>query len=160
MKNKNKSNGIVYKIRNFLDRKILTHLYNSFVFPYLIYGVKVGGNTNAVHLDPIFKIQRKVVRTITFCHYLAHREPIFDDRNILNFSNLVVHRIGLMMFKYSKDLVPLPIVELFTRNYEFQITTLDKVNYFILQLAEMKRSTKHLHFMALEFGTTYQRKFQ
>ena len=23
------------------------------------------------------------------------------------------------MFKYSKDLVPLPIVELFTRNYEF-----------------------------------------
>ena len=24
-----------------------------------------------------------------------------------------------MMFKYSKDLVPLPIVELFNRNYEF-----------------------------------------
>ena len=24
-----------------------------------------------------------------------------------------------MMFKYSKVLVPLPIVELFTRNYEF-----------------------------------------
>ena len=39
--------------------------------------------------------------------------------NILNFNNLVVHRICLMMFKYSKDLVPLPIiVELFTRNYE------------------------------------------
>ena len=58
-----------------------------------------------------------------------------------------------MMFKYSKDLVSLPIVELFTRNYEFH-------NHFILQLAEMKRSTKHLHFMALEFGTTYQQKFQ
>ena len=24
-----------------------------------------------------------------------------------------------MMFKYSKDLIPLPIVDLFTRNYEF-----------------------------------------
>ena len=24
-----------------------------------------------------------------------------------------------MMFNYSKDMVPLPIVELFTRNYEF-----------------------------------------
>ena len=33
------SNGILYKIRNFLDRKTLTHLYNSFVFPYLIYVV-------------------------------------------------------------------------------------------------------------------------
>ena len=120
MKNKiAKSNGILYKIRNFLDRKTLTHLYNSFVFPYLIYGVEVWSNTNAVHLDPIIKIQKKVVRTITFSHYLAHTEPIFDSLNILNFSNLVVHRIGLMMFKYSKNLVPLPIVELFTRNYEF-----------------------------------------
>ena len=114
-----KSNGILYKIRNFLDRKTLSHLYNSFVFPYLIYGIEAWGNTNAVHLDPIIKIQKKIVRTITFSHYLAHTEPIFDTLNILNFNNLVVHRISLMMFKYSKDLVPLPIVELFTRNYEF-----------------------------------------
>ena len=79
MKNKiAKSNGILYKkIRNFLDRKTLSHLYNSFVFPYLIYGIKVWGNTNAVHLDPIIKIQKKIIRTITFSHYLAHTEPIF-----------------------------------------------------------------------------------
>ena len=97
---------------------------------------------------------------ITFSHYLAHTEPIFDTLNILNFSILVAHRIGLMMFKYSKDLVPLLLVKLFTRNYEFQITIPDKVGNFILQLAEMKRSTKHLHFMVLEFETTYQQKFQ
>ena len=47
-----------------------------------------------------------------------------------------------MMFKYSKNLVPLPIVELFARNYELHITILDKANRFILQLAETKRSTK------------------
>ena len=82
----------------------------------MIYGVEVGGNTNAVHLDPIIKIQKKIVRTITFSHYLVNTEPIFDTLNSFFF---VVHRIGLMMFKYSKDLVPLPIVELFTRNYEF-----------------------------------------
>ena len=64
MKNKiAKSNGILYKIRNFLDRKTLSHLYNSFVFPYLIYGIEVWGNTNAVHLDPIIKIQKKIVGT-------------------------------------------------------------------------------------------------
>ena len=67
MKNKiAKSNSILYKIRNFLDRNTFTHLYNSFVFPYLIYGIEVWGNTNAVHLDPIIKIQKKIVRTITF----------------------------------------------------------------------------------------------
>ena len=106
MKNKiAKSNGILYKIRNFLDRKTLTHLYNSFVCPYLIYGIEVWGNTNAVNLDVIIKIQKKVVRTITFLHYIAHTEPIFDTLNILKFNNLVVHRFFLMMFKYSKDMV-------------------------------------------------------
>ena len=76
--------------------KTLTHLYNSFVFTYLIYRVEVWGNTNAVHLDPIIKIQKKIVRAIKFSHYLAHTEPIFDTLNILTFSNLVVHRIGLI----------------------------------------------------------------
>ena len=71
------SNSILYKIRNFLDRKTLTHLYNSFVFPYLIYEVEVWGNTNDLHLDPIIKIQKKVVRTIPFSHYIAHTESIF-----------------------------------------------------------------------------------
>ena len=116
MKNKiAKSNSILYKIRNLLDGKTLTHLYNSFVLPYEI---EVWGNTNAVHLDPLIKIQKKIVRTITFSHYLAHTIPIFDTLNILNFNNLVVHIICLMMFKHSKELVPLPIVKLFTRNYE------------------------------------------
>ena len=43
-------NGILYKIRNFLDRKTLTHLYNSFVLPYLIYGIEVWGNTNVTNV--------------------------------------------------------------------------------------------------------------
>ena len=70
-----KSSGILYKIRNLLDRKTLTHLYNSFVFPYVIYGAEIWSNTNAVPLDAIIKIQKKIVRTITFLHYLAHTEP-------------------------------------------------------------------------------------
>ena len=53
-----KSNGILYKVRNFLDIKTLTHLYNSFVFPYLTFRVEVWGNPNAVHLDPTIKIQK------------------------------------------------------------------------------------------------------
>ena len=36
----------------------------------------------------------------------------------------------------------------------------DKANRFMLQLADTKRSTKLLHFMASEFGITYLQKFQ
>ena len=62
------------------------------------------------------------------------------------------------MFKYSKDLVPLPIVELFTRNYEFH-------NHFTRQSQSLHTAVgrneaiyKTLHFMALEFGITYLQK--
>ena len=52
MKNKiAKSNGILYKIKNLLDRKTWPRLNNLFVCPYLIliYRVEVWGNTNAVY---------------------------------------------------------------------------------------------------------------
>ena len=42
----------------------------------------------------------------------------------------------------------------------FTITVPDKANRFILQLAETKRSIKHLHFMAYEFRITYLQKSQ
>ena len=159
MKNKiAKSNGILYKIRIFLDRKTLAHLCNSFVFPYLIYGIEVWDKTIVVHLDPIIKIQKKIVRTITFSHYLTNTEPIFDTLNTLNFNNLVLHRISLMMFKYSKDLVPLLIVELFTRNYEFHNHFTSQSQSLHTAVGRNKAIYKHLHFMALEFGITYPQK--
>ena len=89
-----------------------------FVLTSMVHVALSQTRVNIEHLDPIIKIQKRFVRTITFSHYLAHTVPIFDALNILNFNNLVVHRICLMMFKYSKDLVPLPMVELFTKNYE------------------------------------------
>ena len=42
----------------------------------MIYRVGVWSNTNAVHLDSIIKILKKIVKTITFSHYLAHTESI------------------------------------------------------------------------------------
>ena len=147
-----KSNGILYKIRNFLDRKTMTHLYNSFVLPYLKYGIEVWDYTNAVHIDQIIKIQKKIVRTITFSHYLTYSVPIFDTLNILNFNNLVVHRICLMMFKYSKIWCLCQWLNCLPEIMSSIITIPDKANRFILQLAGTKRSTKLLHFMAFEFG--------
>ena len=55
-----KYNGILYKIRRFLDMNTLIQMYHSFVFPYLIYCVEIWGNASAIHLDPLKKIQKKV----------------------------------------------------------------------------------------------------
>ena len=119
IKNKiSKSIGIIYKIRPYLDKATLKNLYFTFVYPYLIYCVEVWGNACDTHLEPIIKIQKRCIRTITFSCYFEQTEPLFKEFEILSFKKLVIQRILLMMFKYSLGIVPKPITLLFTRNDE------------------------------------------
>lgn len=120
IKNKiSKSIGILYKTRKYLDKHTLRNLYYTFVYPYLIYCVEVWGNASGIHLDPIIKLQKQCVRTISFAAYREHTEPIFKELCILNFNKLVTHRIGLLMFKHSLELLPISISKLFTKNNEY-----------------------------------------
>ena len=111
-----KSIGILYRIRRFLDMNTLIQMYHSFVFPYLIYCVEIWGNASAIHLDPLIKIQKKIIRAITFSEFSAPSEPLFLRSNILNFDKLVFQRICLMMFKHHIDDIPKPISDLFQTN--------------------------------------------
>ena len=116
-KNKiSKGLGIIIKARKYLNRESLLKLYNCFVFPYLTYCVEVWGNTAEKYLDPLIKVQKKIVRVITFSQYLSHTDPIFRDLSILPFSKLVTKRIDVLMFKYSIHVLPNSIEDLFTSN--------------------------------------------
>ena len=109
--------GILYKIRRYLDNTTLTNMYYSFVFPYLIYCVEIWGSSLKSYLDPLVKIQKKCIRTISFSEYLAPSEPLFQKLNILNIEKLVIQRICLMMFKCSIGVLPLPVSAIFQYNY-------------------------------------------
>ena len=91
--------GLFYKMRQYVEMKALINLYYSLFFPYLIYCNEVWGNASAVHLDPIIKIQKRAIRTITFSSYLLPSEPIFQSLNILNFRKLVMQRVSLLMYR-------------------------------------------------------------
>ena len=108
--------GILLKARKYLNRKCLLNLYYSFIYPYLTYCVEVWGNTPDTHIDPLIKLQKKVIRIITFSPYLAHTEPLFKELNILPFPKVVIQRIALQMFKFTNKLLPSAISELFISN--------------------------------------------
>ena len=93
-----KSIGIIYKIRPYLDKATFKNLYFTFVFPYLIYCVEVWGNACDTHLEPIIKIHKRYIRTITFSCYFEQTEPLFKELELLSFKKLVIQRILLMMF--------------------------------------------------------------
>ena len=66
----------MFKMRRYLDLKTLFNLYHTYIYHTCTYIAVRWGNTAAVHLDPVIKLQ-KYVRTLTFLNYLLPTSPIF-----------------------------------------------------------------------------------
>ena len=78
-----KSIGILYKIRYNAPKRILIHLYYSFVYPYLSYCITLWGGTDFIYLDKIFLLQKKSIRIIVGAAYLDHSGPLFKECKII-----------------------------------------------------------------------------
>ena len=50
---------------------------------------------------------------MTFAPYLAHSEPIFNYLELLPVEKIFINRVGIVMFKYSCDMLPDPIAKLY-----------------------------------------------
>ena len=74
------------------------------------------GNISKCHLDPLFILQKKILRIITFSWYDVSSQIIFTDLNILPLYNLIQHLISFMMYKLVNGLLPEVINELYTTN--------------------------------------------
>ena len=105
--------GIILKARKLLKKTVLYQLYNLFVFPYLIYCSEVWGTASNIHLQPLIKLQKKIIRIINFSPYNSPTKLIFQELNILPFKKLVFHRIGLQMFKYEFGIMPIALQNIF-----------------------------------------------
>ena len=108
--------GIMYQACKYLDKNSLINLYNNYIYPYLIYCVESWGNISKCHLDPLFILQKKILRIITFSWYDVSSQILFMDVNILPLYNLIQHRISFMMYKLVNGLFPEVMNELYTTN--------------------------------------------
>jgi hypothetical protein len=94
-----KSIGILYKLKHCVPGDVLINLYYSLVYPYLLYCNIVWGGTYEVHLQPLFMLQKKVLRIITDSNYLEHTDPLFYKTNILKLSDIHNFLLAQSMFK-------------------------------------------------------------
>ena len=60
-----KYNGLIRKIKPFLNTYSLHTLYNTLVLPYLSYCTLIWGDKNNTNLDSLFIMQKKIIRTCT-----------------------------------------------------------------------------------------------
>ena len=78
-----KTVGVISKLRYNVYVDILTMLYYSLIYPFLIYGVQVWGLTYPTYLKPVTTLQKRVVRIMTFSEPMSHSEPLFRSLNLL-----------------------------------------------------------------------------
>ena len=77
-----------FRVRYFLPIDILVCLYNSLFSPFLQYGILVWGLTYETYISPLFLLQERVVRVISFEHFTAPFTPIFSDLKTLKLQDL------------------------------------------------------------------------
>ena len=91
--------GMFFKVRHFLPINVLICLHNSLFSPFLQYGILVWGLSDESYINPVFLLQKRVVRAISFEHFTSPSSPIFLDLKILRLHDLF--QLKLLSFVYD-----------------------------------------------------------
>ena len=127
--------GIMYKARNYVNKNALLGLYHSYIYPYLIYCIESWGTASNCHIDPLYILQKRILRILTFSNYDVPSELLFRYTNILPLCKLVHYRIGIMMYKYANYLLPPVINSLYTVNSDIhEHNTRQNISYILIKV--------------------------
>ena len=86
--------------------KTLLDLYYALVYPFLTYCLIAWGNTYQTSLQPLFVLQKKAIRIITFSSFSDHTSPLFKDLNVIKLFDEVTFHIAVFMYKFKNQLLP------------------------------------------------------
>lgn len=136
----NKITGVVWKIRNHLNRPALRTIYMALVHSTLLYGIEIWGQANTTTMKPLLTAQKKLIRMISFSPYLSHTEPLFRQLRIRPLTDEIKYRLALT----SIDVVRNPIL------YDFEYQ-LDFSHNYLTRYAE--RNLPHPRVRTTRFGT-------
>ena len=106
--------GILANLRHYVSVTILKQLYSSLIYPFLIYGATIWGNTYETTLHPLIILQKKAVRIITFSQFSDHTSPLFRDLNVMKFIDVIYYLNCVFMFKFHSNLLPSAFCNFFT----------------------------------------------
>ena len=95
-----------------MDTLIL--LYCGLFESFLSYGVSVWGSTYPMYTDPIFILQKRILKIITFNEVTVSSAPLFDSLQILKLSDLFKLQITSFVYECLNSLAPIYFREYFT----------------------------------------------
>ena len=77
MKKTRKNIGLISKLRYFVNTNTLVSLYYALIYPFFVYSLLAWGNTYESNVIPLFILQKRTIRIITFSSFTEHTGPFF-----------------------------------------------------------------------------------
>ena len=137
---------ILSKLRHYVNIDILTNLYYSLIHPFLTYGIIIWGNTYSTTLQPLYILQKKAVRIMTFSSFDEHSTPLFRLLAIMKLSDLVTFHIAPFMHIFYNKLLP-SYFDSFFNPVLNSITTIHEVQQInLITCPELEQITEYLIF--------------
>jgi hypothetical protein len=113
-----KFTSIFYKIRSKVRNELLKILYFAFVYPHLLYGIEIYGNTYHSHIDKLVKLNNKILRILQNKPLRTHNIELYKSYDTLPLPQLHTYQILLFVHKFIHHPLQLPeaLSSYFTRN--------------------------------------------
>ena len=107
------TSDIFFKIRHLLPTGVLVSLYYSLFVSFLQYGIIVWGLIYDTYTKPIYLLQKKVVRSISFKNFSSPSTPIFYDLKILKCNDLLQLKLLTFVYEPVNLITPTPFHNFF-----------------------------------------------
>ena len=101
-----KTAGIFFKVRHYVPLLTLITLFNSLFSSFLNYGILAWGLTYGSYLEPLFRLQKRVLRCIKFEPFSSPSTPIFQSLRILKLEDVLHLNILKFVYKTINKLSP------------------------------------------------------
>ena len=158
----------MYKLRPFVTSKILCDIYYAIIYPFLLYGIMIWGNTSLTLLNPIHMLQKKFVRMATYKDGypllpgpLSHTPPLFHKLGFLNIFDIFKLQLGKLVFESTNGIGPSNNVLKFIRISETHCHNTryaDQGNLYINSVRTTRFGLKGLQFEGAKLWTAISTK--
>ena len=111
-----RGNGMISRIRYFVNEQCLLNLYYSFIQSHVNYNLLNWTSTRPSFLNSINLKVKSAVRLISFKNKYEHTIPLFLKLKILPFTDMIKYKQGNFLWKLSNGYIGAPLSEIFIKN--------------------------------------------
>ena len=101
-----RSIGLLYKLRPFVNLKIMKNVYHALFYSHLVYGIQVWGSACDSHIGTIQVLQKTVVRLMSYDDQfplipgpLPASSPLFVKLGLLKLNDIFILQVSMFIHK-------------------------------------------------------------